>query len=273
MQFLDDAIGVALEGETAPPNFLPVTDLPLVIVIGLTGVGKSTTIQLLTEQGLDFTLLPNRRELADQIIIPLLQQEDGQPLQPVTDRVKRFEYTARHRAKYPGGMAHALSQLLIDPQKTKPLFLFDGLRGLEEVQHAVSYFPQARFIVLDASDMTRLTRLLKRDDAFDTTAVSSTLTSQNLIASFMTIPDLEAVFDEEQLRQVARIARAAKISNDSVVKKVTIIVEERRNYDPDTARVFLTRSRPPNPVLVIDTANLTVKAVAQRIVAWLTNHP
>ena len=269
MKLLDDAVIFPLGNDKIPADFQPLTEFPLVIIIGLTGVGKSTAIELLDQQGIHFTLLPNRRDLADQIIISSLQREDGQPIEPVQDRVKRFEYTARYRAKFPGGMAHALSQLLINPQKTRSLLLFDGLRGLSEVQHASAYFPQARFIVLDAPDIVRLTRLLKRGDAFDNTKIETGWVNQNLIASFMGISDIEAVFDEEQLRQIARTARAADLSNDDVIKKVTIIVEERRNYDPDTARVFLNRNRSSHPVLVVDTASHTVIEVAQIIADWL----
>jgi predicted ATPase len=269
MKLLDEIVGFPLADEIPPDNFRPLTELPFVILIGLTGVGKSTVLQLLRQAGPEFTLLPNRRDIADQIIIASLQREDGHPFYPVLDRVKRFEYTARYRTKYAGGTAHALSKLVVDPAKAKPLLIFDGLRGLDEVQHAVTYFPQARFVVLDASDMVRLTRLLKREDAFDTTTVRFSLASQNLIASFMEVPDIEAVFDEEQLRQIARLARAAKLSSDDVLKKITIIVEERRNYDPDTARVFLTRTQSSHPVLGIDTTQHNAAEIAQKIAAWL----
>lgn len=269
MKFLDEIVGFPLADEVPPDNFRPLTELPFVILIGLTGVGKSTVLDLLRQKGVEFTLLPNRRDIADQIIIASLQKEDGQSFYPVLDRVKRFEYTARYRAKYAGGTAHALSKLVVDPTKAKPLLIFDGLRGLDEVQHAVTYFPKARFVILDASDMTRLTRLLKREDAFDTTAVHFSLASQNLMASFMDVPDIEAVFNEEQLRQVARLARAANISSADVIKKLTIIVEERRNYDPGAARVFLARTQSSHPVLVVDTASHAAAEVAQKIADWL----
>ena len=61
--------------------------------------------------------------------------------------------------------------------------------------------------------------LLKRGDAFDNTGIRNSLASQNLIASFMGVPNIDAVFNEEQLRQIARMARAAEISEDEVIKK------------------------------------------------------
>ncbi len=269
MKMHNETIAILQVGEQPPPDFQSITTLPLVIIIGLTGVGKSTVVSLVAEAGISFTLLPNRREIADRIIIPALQAEDGQPLEPVRDRVKRFEYTGRYRAKYPGGVAHALSLLAVDPARTEPILIFDGLRGLEEVQQATKYFPQARFVVLDAPDMIRLKRILKRSDAFDTTTITASLAGYNTIAAFKSVPDIEAVFSEEALRQIARTVRAADLSLDDVLKKMTIIVEERRNYDPSAARVHLSRLLPPERALVVDTAAYTAEEVAERIVNWL----
>ena len=41
----------------------------ILFISGLTGVGKSSTLKTLTALA-NYTLLPNRRELTDQIIIP-----------------------------------------------------------------------------------------------------------------------------------------------------------------------------------------------------------
>jgi len=251
-----------------PPTFRPLADFPLIILVGLTGVGKSTVSSLLRAD-LDFTLLPDRRKLTDDLMIMPLQKEDGDAPAPVTDRVKRFEYTARYRAKYPGGMAHALSRLALDPARAAPLILFDGLRGLNEVQHATGYFPQARFIVLDAPDIVRLGRLLKRADTFDTTQLPASLEGQNIVKALSAIANIEAVFTEEQLRQIGHIAYNNDLPVEDVVKKASIIVEERRNYDASTARVYLTHALPPQQVLVIDTAAHLPEAVAGQIKEWL----
>lgn len=270
MKMLNDAIAIVPVDESPPSHLRAITVLPLVIVIGLTGVGKSTIVSLIVEQGITFMLLPNRRTLADKIIIASLQEADGQPVQPVTDRVKRFDYTARYRAKYPGGVAHALSRLALDPQKIAPLLLFDGLRGLDEVQFAAKTFRRARFIVLDAPDMIRLNRMLKRSDIFDTTTITASLSGYNAIAAFKSVQNIEAVFNEAELRQVARMVRAANLSIDDVVKKMTIIVEERRNYDSNAARVHLTRTLSSDKVLVVDTAKYSAEQTAQQVADWLS---
>ncbi|HXV44077.1 MAG TPA: AAA family ATPase [Anaerolineae bacterium] len=272
MKFLADAVAFTFEADEAPSGFQALTELPLVIMVGLTGVGKSTVLELLSKNGLNFTLLPNRRQITDQIIIASLQAEAGQIPYPVSDRVERFEYTARYRAKFPGGMAHALSRLVINPAQIKPLLIFDGLRGLNEVQHAIVYFPLARFIVLDAPDTIRLNRLLKREDVFDTTGAvprQGSLASQNLMAALLAVPNIEAIFSEEQLRQVAKGTRFAQIPVDEVIQKVSIIVKERHNYDSNAARVYLTRTFPAQRVLVVNTATLSAQAVAQRMAKWL----
>lgn len=257
----------------APSNFRPLTELRLVIIVGLTGVGKTTVLKLLRQSGLSFTLLPNRREITNEIIIASLQKEDGEAPQIISDRLKRFEYTARYRTKHPGGMAHALGQLAIDPAKADGLLIFDGLRGLNEVQHALTYFPKVRFVVLDAPDLVRLTRILKRGDIFDSAIIRTSLVNQNLMASLLAIPDIGAVFSKEELRQIATAARAADISVDTVIEKATIIVEERRNYDSRAARIHLTRALPSSQVLVMDTATQPAEAVAQQMKGWLVDSP
>ncbi len=256
-------------GKKAPSNLRPLTELPLVIIVGLTGVGKTTTLELLSESGATITLLPNRRKITDEVIIISLQQEDGDTPHLVTDRVARFEYTARYRANYPGGMAHALSRLAIDPKLINSSLIFDGLRGLDEIVQAINYFPQARFVVLDAPDTVRLNRLLRREDAFDTTTINFSTRDNDLMSALLGIPEIEAVFNRDQINQIARVARTDQLSTDEVVKKVSIIVKERHNYDSKLACTHLTDTLPPQRVLVIDTSVQPAHQVASQLGEWL----
>jgi hypothetical protein len=64
-------------------------------------------------------------------------------------------------------------------------------------------------------------------------------------------------------------AYLAQIPVDEVIQKISIIVKERRNYDSNTARVYLTRTLPPQRVLVVDTASHSARAVAERVAHWL----
>src|SRR5688572_1778231 len=133
--------------------------LPLVIVVGVTGVGKSTLLDQMAQHGATYLLLPDRRDLTDQLIISAMQVADALPIAPVTDRGQRFAYTRRYRERFEGGMAHALTQLWISDDAPN-LLLFDGLRGANEVTYAAATLPHARFVMLDAPDLTRLQRLL-----------------------------------------------------------------------------------------------------------------
>ncbi len=58
-------------------------------------------------------------------------------------------------------------QLSIVNKERAPLLIFDGLRGKNEVTHAVELLPQARFLFLHAPDEVRVNRLLSRGDVFD----------------------------------------------------------------------------------------------------------
>ena len=263
MKYLNDTLAFSLDPAEIPEGFLPLTHLPVIIMVGLTGVGKSTVIDLLGKE-VTFTLLPNRRALTDEIIIASLQKEAGEPIRPVTDRIKRFEYTARYREKHPGGMAHALGQLVFKVAQEGEPFIFDGLRGLNEVQHGSSYFPHSRFIVLEAPDVVRLNRLLNRGDQFDVVEGQPEAVDQSLMEALRSIPEIEAVFTPQQLAQIA-----GDYTVDEILKKVAIIVEERRNYDPEVSRDYLIRMLPPRRVLTIDTTTAPTQGVVERIRQWL----
>lgn len=266
MKYLDDTLAFSLDPAEIPEGFLPLTHLPVIIMVGLTGVGKSTVIDLLGKE-VAFTLLPNRRALTDEIIIASRQKEAGEPVQRVTDRIKRFEYTARYREKNPGGMAQALGQVVVKTAQENEPFIFDGLRGLNEVQHGSSYFPHSRFIVLEAPDVVRLNRLLNRGDQFDVVEGRSEAVDQSLREALRSIPEIEAVFAPQQLSQIAQIT--ADYTTEEILKKVAIIVEERRNYEPEISRDYLIQTLPPRRVLSIDTTTTTPQGAVERIRAWL----
>lgn len=274
MKFLvGNIIAFFPEGEAVPDSLTPLAALPLVILVGLTGVGKTTALKQVRQQGLDFTLLPDRRLMTDEIIIAGLQLDQGVEPHPVTDRLERFDYTARYRARFPGGMAHALSHIAVNIDSVNWPLLFDGLRGLEEVQSAAANFPQARFILLDAPDTVRLSRLLERGDTFDITAAPVAPASPDLVTALLAVPGIQTVFTPEQLAQIAGTAGASSVSLESLVQKISIIVEERHNYDSAAARDYLASHVEPERVLVVDTAGQPSEAVAGAVVDWLRQQP
>lgn len=264
-----DQVHIASAREQRPATYQLLTALAPVVMVGLTGVGKTTVINQLRTHHVPFTLLPNRREVADKVIIASLQAEDGEVPHPVGDRLARFEYTARYRSRYPGGMAHAVSQLAIDPAGIEPILIFDGLRGLDEVKLATDYFSRARFVVLDAPDTVRLARLLRRNDAFDTANSQPAPVDQNLLSTLKNIPEIGSVFDREQLLQIAAMSGHDQFSVEDLLQKVSIIVKERRNYDSEAAATYLRRHWPAERVLIIDTAARPGEVVARRVANWL----
>ena len=166
LPFVELGPGVGI-GAPAPGGWEPVAGCPLLVIVGVTGVGKSTALQAVSAAGLDYCLLPDRRDLTDRLIIPSVQAQRGEEPGPVSDRRRRFEYTRAYRQENAGGMAHALAQLWIDPQVQEGALLFDGLRGAGEAAHAAAMLPHALFVVLEAPDAVRVARLVGRSDPFD----------------------------------------------------------------------------------------------------------
>ena len=258
-------------GEPLPAGWRRVTDLPLAILVGLTGVGKSTTLAALAETGIAFTLLPNRREVTDWLIIAAMQALDGDPIQPVTDRTARFAFTRRYREQFPGGMAHALAQLSVDPSAWPTPLFFDGLRGEDEVAHAVALLPQARFVVLHAPDEVRVQRLLGRNDAFDQVAPASHEMDQSGIRSFADLGLSAAahLFTRTQQEALIGLVHRREVAPADLAAKLKIVLEERRNYDPSGAMNAL-RTLAPSRTLVVDTTVHSPQQAAGQIMDFLS---
>ena len=74
---------------------VPLAESPLLVFVGLTAVGKTTAVEGLLTLRPGLELLPNRRFIADRLILPAMHEELGEEIAPVTDRRRRFERTAR----------------------------------------------------------------------------------------------------------------------------------------------------------------------------------
>ena len=243
---LTPAVRVGNQHET---GFVALKDCPLLVLVGVTGVGKSTTLEALHALGLGFHALPDRREITDAVIF------GGQR---ITDRAKRFERTAAFRSSHAGGMAQALEQISVT---MTPPILFDGLRGLAEVSYAARAFPLARFVALDAPDTVRVSRLLGRGDAFD--AVQSSSSDASTLELLHAIDGIHAVFSFPQLNSLAALPQAPS----EIAAKVSIVVTERQHYDPVTSNAFL-KNLPSQRALHADTALEPAEVIAQRIATW-----
>ncbi len=293
--FMELAPGV---GTGYAPNraWQALSTVPLAILVGVTGVGKSTTLQRMQSNGFAFQLLPDRRELTDQLIITFLQRQAGETPHQVTDRMERFALTRRYREQFPGGMSHALSRILVltanapnaiattvadvvEARQARaelhPWWLFDGLRGANEVQAAAELLPAARFIVLDAPDVVRVERLLGRSDRFDQVRLqpaddSPKATAQNFAA--IGVREADGLFTAEECTTLFALCQPplgqGDIAVDDLRAKLKIVAEERRNYDPSLAWQTLEQIA-PHRTLLIDTTKLNATAAAVHIGDWL----
>ena len=268
-ELLTDGLGVG----RAPSGWVAIVDMPVLILVGVTGVGKSTTVTALRSQWGEISLLPNRRKIADLLVIPTVQGWDGDPPRAVTDRRRRFDYTGRYRQRHSGGLAHALSRLVLQrqPPPRNPeggvtmssrgaLHIFDGLRGADEVAFAAHALPLARFVVLNAPDVVRVERLLQRQDAFDQV---SDLTSGNGFR-WAEVVEGQDLFTQEEQARLAALVRRGEVDGAELAAKIAIVAAERRNYDPHAA-VEILRRQAPDRTVVVDTTTRSPAEVAAAI--------
>ncbi|MFB9993961.1 ATPase [Deinococcus oregonensis] len=235
----------------------PLSSLPLTVLVGVTGVGKSTALVALQSALSGMRVLPDRREITDAVMI--WPRAGG----PVSDREERFRLTAEYRGEHPGGMAHALGTLLADTRHWGHQPVFDGLRGLEEVQYAAQHFPTWRFVALGAPDLVRVRRLLGRADTFDQVRGTAGQDLKQMLAELRGVQD---VFNLAEVEELSALTDEGFTASD-ILAKVKIVVSERRNYDPQAAEQFL-RTLPPAKALVLDTVQLNPAGVAAKIATW-----
>jgi hypothetical protein len=240
-------------------GFNALSNLEFFVLVGVTGVGKTTTLEALKSAGFGFSSLPDRRVVTDVVMIEPLAGK------PVSDREERFALTAKYRQLHPGGMAQAIGTLQLNLEQVRAPLVFDGLRGLEEVAYAAKTYPKARFILLDAPDETRVERLLGRVDAFD--SISSNNPSGATLQQLQTIKGVETVFSQHQLEKFANLEHHG-LSAYEIVAKTKIVVTERRNYDPLEARDYMLLLDSKR-VLYVDTTAAKPEIIAQRIIDWV----
>ncbi len=270
LPFVKLSAGVGI-GLPPPADWESIADRPLLVIVGVTGVGKSTTLQALDERGFSYHLLPDRRDLTDRLIIPSVQAQRGEDCVPLRDRKQRFEYTRLYREQHRGGMAHALAQLWIDPEELDGALLFDGLRGANEVVEAAALLPLALFVVLEAPDVARVSRLMGRGDPFDQIGGESPENSGlDQIQHFADIGAAEAAAHFSGLEEQAllELVRTGAASAEALRDSLAIVVEERRNYDPAATRSALVDAAPKR-TLIVDTQRHEPDQVADRITRFL----
>lgn len=249
-QFADKYPNVRLQPEA---GFTPLPDVPVCMVVGLTGTGKSTTLAQIAALRDGGQLryqddIPERRELADLIIIPMAQVASGQPVQPVKDREQRFELTRLFAQQVDaGGSAAAYGWLHYRLDAQTPL-LSDGLRGPGEIAYALAHYARWKICELWVDPLTRLQRLSNREDRFD------------FLANTEAVADLSFLPENRRLEALQRLE-----DGDITAKAVVTARAEARNYggEPYDAANQTARYR----CLTID--DMTPEDVAQRIAAFM----
>lgn len=205
----------------------------LLLLFGLTGAGKSTLVRQLLARRPEARLLPDRRTLADAVVLPEAQRLLGEPIAPVQDRVERFRLTAAYRRRWPEGMARALHERLGGRgEAPEGPSIFDGLRGVEEARGAARLFPGASFLVVRASPATRVARLSGRGDAFD------------------------------------RLGPGRGDDDERMLRAQRIVEEEGIHYDPAAMTAVLEQTIPADRRLSIDTEAMSASEAAERVADW-----
>jgi guanylate kinase len=237
----------------------------ILFIIGLTGVGKSTTLKTLQSSNVNFELLPNRRELTDTIIIPEVQKAEGKELKAEKDRLERFRMTAKYRKLHPAGMVHALQQYLSNHTDVAiQRLIFDNIRGLDECKAAVELFENSRFIFLNAPAIVRLKRLIGRGDSFDQVAATR-LENDSFIEKLLALGGAEKVFD---VYEIARLDTTG-VDESKILDAVQIILTEHQNYNSEKAANYLKQKLDTNRLLYLDTSQVSIEEVTQKIQGWL----
>jgi hypothetical protein len=272
LPFAEIGAGVAV-GEPLPPGYEHVSRRALLVLVGVTGVGKSTTLAAAQAAGLRYRLLPDRRELTDRLILPAAQAQRGETPAPVRDRAQRFALTRLYRETHPGGMGDALAQLAVAPALLAGLLLFDGLRGANEVVAAARQLPAARFVLLDAPDAVRVTRLMGRNDPFDAIGAGDgdgAADQAGTLSDFaaLGLPEAAGLVATREEQALLALVRSGAVTAEQLRGSLAIVTEERRNYDPAATRAALLAAAAERTLLV-DTHALPPAAVAAAILHFI----
>ncbi|MFN6479789.1 AAA family ATPase [Nostoc sp. DedQUE07] len=251
------SLGVGV-GFPVPKDWLPITSFPLLIIVGMTGVGKSTIAKALAKEGLDFTLLPNRRVLTERVIIaPMLKMQE-KLIQPHC-RIKRLTYTRLYREYFPGGMGHILASLHINPQQVNSMLVFDSLRGENEIRYAAKALKNAKFVMLTAPNTVRLERLIKRHDSFDRIANQELDDCMQIIPEVLSnfaslgVPEASAYFTPKEEQQILELVSKQVVTSLELREKLKIFIEESQNYDSVLTKQILEAMDTSDRSLIIDT--------------------
>ena len=256
-------------GKPIPQNWIPVSNLPMFILVGGMGVGKTTTVDSLINQGHPIHLLPNRRELTIDLIVSPQQRAEGKPARNLP-RLERIPYIKRYQNRYPGGLAHAISHLSV-ASPCQGTLIFDGLRGASEINFAVNHLPLAYFIMLITPDIVRVQRLLERRDPYDKLGFKppevETLKELRDFVS-LGVPDARRIFTPQEEQMLLDLVRNGEVEIADLADKLSLIWAERSLYDlEETLETVNTLAK--HRSLVIDTTNYQPEIVLEKVLQFM----
>lgn len=240
-------------GGPLPEGWRPITECKLLILVGLTGAGKTETIRALSDDYPECAVLPDRRMLTDELILPSVLAEHAE-LDP-RNRLDRFALTRAYRLRFAGGMAHALTTLAVKSGPGNSPLIFDGLRGQNEVSWAARALPLARFLILQADNDVRVTRIAQRKDAFDSGASKTSPGDVGNGADLLEclgVPEAVPDFSPSTLMSWQAGLATGELVPADLAAAIRIVLEERKNYDPEQTTIALLTSA-PDRTLVVDT--------------------
>ena len=268
-------------GNPAPAGWRRLAELPLLVLVGGMGAGKSTTLRVLAGAGYGFRLLPNRRVLTDLLIVAPQQRAQGVPVQSLS-REGRLPYIRHYQERFPAGMAQAAAQLWLEPgfaastATGQPVGLvLDGLRGEQEVRYALEEMPQARFLCLSCPERVRLERLLERRDPYDRFGVDYE-DMEEIPVSFSQLGLNEQqqrraaqVFSAADEKTVFELARSGQVSLLELRQKLGLLLEELSLYDVAAAIRYLQQAAGRRALVVQTDLHLPPQVAAQTL-NWLS---
>lgn len=232
---------------TSKQDNVSLKNIPIIIIIGVTGTGKSTTLELLTKQFKNkMRILPERRILTDEYIIRPMMLKSGLKHKTLP-RSKRYPYLKSYREKHPEGVAYVLSNLYLKKNicKDNTLFIFDGLRGKIEIEYALKTFQNCSFIVFKASKSTRFFRLLSRNDSHDKSIDRNINNNKNIIKNLSWLNKKEQLFLSKGLQNET-------FNLKDISYKIDILTKEDNLYSPEETIIYLENLN-KNNINIIDT--------------------
>jgi hypothetical protein len=181
------------------------------------------------------------------VLIPTAQVLQGDPIEIVKDREKRFAYTryfAQNVSR--GGTAEVFTWLRYRHTNSDTV-LSEGVRGWREITYALQH-TNWRLVELWVDPVTRLQRLTGRRDAFDNVS---------------DVNQLDLTFlPEDKHDRVRELVRSGEISNSALVTARA----EAINYSVEP---FDVSNSTPN-YLCLPADDLTPEEVAGRILNWIS---